>query len=172
MTPRSLFIIIIRIFGLLFIRDLLSVIGEIIAVIPVALSNDTGAVIGTSITVVLVLAFYTFIAWFLIFKPGTLIDKFKLDKGFDEETLPLNIHRSTVLTIALIVMGGLILVDEIPSLCRRAVSYYEQSQWPLNKSNTEMPYIVLSVVKIVIGFLLLVEHRKIVNFIERKRKGA
>jgi hypothetical protein len=108
----------------------------------------------------------------LIFRTDIIIDKLKLDKGFDQEAFPLNIHRSTVLSISIIVIGGLIVVDEIPNFCRQLVSYYQAKRMTMGwqTQSSWISYIVLSGVKIIVGVLMLSNQRQIVRFIEWKRR--
>ena len=86
--------------------------------------------------------FELLICYYLIFKTSWIIHKLKLTEGFDQEIIPFNIHRSTILSIAIILIGGLILVDEIPSLCRRIFTYLEERRMNYSELNKEVPYIV------------------------------
>jgi hypothetical protein len=119
----------------------------------------------------LILLVYVFISYFLIFKSDLIIDKLKLDTGFDQETIPLNIHRSTILSISIIVIGGLIIADEIPNLCRQLFAYFQEKRMTYGQTNPNISYSVLAGAKIVIGLLLIGNQRQIVNFIEHKRKA-
>lgn len=171
MTPRNLFIVILRILGIFFLRDLLAAIPQIITTIlsmigPGSLTEDLWILLSSF----LVLGVYALISYYLIFKPGLIIDKLQLDKGFDQETIPLDIHRSSILSIATIVIGGLILTDEIPNLFRQLFSYYEEKKMTFGLKSPNTSYIILAISKVLIGYLLVAEQRKIVNFIERKRR--
>lgn len=98
------------------------------------------------------------------------MDKLKLDQGFDEDTISINMHRSTILSIAIVVMGGLIVADEIPNLCWRLFSYFQEKRMTYGQTNPSISFSVLSGAKIIIGILLMSEQRRIVNLIERQRK--
>jgi hypothetical protein len=172
MTPRTLFNIILKILGIFFIKDILTILPQLLSTILYLTKVDTvGEAIWTLITTMLILLVYVFISYFLIFKSDLIIDKLKLDTGFDQETIPLNIHRSTILSISIIVIGGLILADEIPNLCRQLFAYFQEKRMTYGQTNPNISYSVLAGAKIVIGLLLIGNQRQIVNFIEHKRKA-
>jgi hypothetical protein len=171
MTPRSLFNVILKVFGLFFIKDFLALIPQLVASLLFVTKLDafSESILSLVITL-LIVSIYAFVTYYIIFKTETIIDKLKLDKGFDQDTIPLNIHRSTILSISIIIIGGYIVADEIPNLCRQLFAYYQEKRMTYGQTNPKLQYSVLSAAKIMIGFLLIGEQRKIVNFIERKRK--
>ena len=127
--------------------------------------------IWTLILTTLILLVYVMVSYYLIFKSDLIIDKLKLDKGFDQETIPLNIHRSTILSISIIVIGGLLIADEIPNLCRQLFSYFQEKRMTYGQTNPNISFSVLAAAKIVIGLLLVGNQRQLVNFIELKRRS-
>ena len=106
---------------------------------------------------------YCLISFFLIFKTQAIIRILKLDKGFDQENFQLKVHRSTILSIATVVIGGVLLAEEIPNFCRQLYAYFVEKKVPIS-------YTVLSASKIIIGLLLIWNRREIVNFVELRRK--
>jgi Na+(H+)/acetate symporter ActP len=170
MTTRSLFNIILKILGIFFIKDILATIPQLLSITLYFKEPDVSGAVWTLITTMLVLLVYGLVSYFLIFKSELIIDKLKLDKGFDQETIPLNIHRSTILSISIIVIGGLIVADEIPNLCRQLFAYFQEKRMTYGQTNPSISYSVLAAAKIVIGLLLIGNQRQIVNFIENKRK--
>lgn len=171
MTTRSLFNIILKILGIFFIKDILATVPQLFSSIFYLTKADTIVEsIWILVTSILILFVYGLISFFLIFKSNLIIDKLKLDKGFDQDTIPLNIHRSTVLSISIIVIGGLILTDEIPNLCRQLFAYFQEKRLTYGYTNPSISYSVLAGAKVVLGLLLISNQKQIVNFIERKRK--
>lgn len=108
---------------------------------------------------------YTFILWLLVFRTTWLIDKLRLDKGFVEERLELNIQRSTVLTIAVIIIGGLMLIDSLPQLCRLIFIFFQQNE--TFRKDPKSSFIILHLVRILLGCFLLTKSKFIVTFIDR-----
>jgi hypothetical protein len=117
--------------------------------------------------------FYVLIVCYFIFKTDWLINKLHLDKGFTEEKFEIKIHRSTVLRIAVIVIGAVIIMDTLPLFCKQAFAYSQLTGPDKGfKENPASGWIVLDLVKLFIGFFLLTSSRLVVNFIERKRKDT
>jgi hypothetical protein len=171
MTPRNLFNIVLKILGVFFIKDFLALIPQLLSAFLYLTKPDAIMEgIWTLITTLLIIFIYGFVSYFLIFKSETIIDKLKLDKGFNQEIIHLNIHRSTILSISIIVIGGYIVAEEIPNFCRQLFAYYQEKRMPYGQTNSKIQYSVLSGAKIIIGLLLMAEQRRIVNLIERKRK--
>jgi hypothetical protein len=170
MTTRSLFNIILKILGIFFIKDILATIPQLLSITLYFKEGDTPGAFWILITTLLILLVYGVVSYYLIFRSNLIIDKLKLDKGFDQETIPLNIHRSTILSISIIVIGGLIVADEIPNLCRQLFNYFLEKRTTYGLTHPNISSSVLSASKILIGLLLIGNQRQIVNFIERKRK--
>jgi hypothetical protein len=95
----------------------------------------------------------------------------QLTKGFDKEMFELNIHRSTVLSVAVIVIGAIILVDALPNLCKEVYSYIGQQNYMKDfGQNPVAGWMIFYFVKALLGFFMLTGNRHIVNFIELKRR--
>ena len=177
MTQRSLFAIIIKIIGLYLIISAVILIPQLIATLFAFVGqinyNDAKEVLIMVLFVCFAAGIYILILRYCLFKTEWLIDKLHLDKGFSEEKIELNIHRSTVLKIAVIVIGAILIVDYLPILCKDVFAYWQFTGFNKGfKDNPVSKGIILDVAKIFIGFFLMTCSRLIVNFIERKRKGS
>lgn len=117
------------------------------------------------LTVVLFLA----IMYICLFKTDALINVLHLDKNFTEEKFELNIHRSTVLSIAVLVVGGIVLIDSIPNLCRYIFTAVQQKSIGII-DNPDGKWIVFYAAKALIGLFMLAKSRFIVNFIDHQRR--
>jgi len=171
MTPRTLFNIILKILGIFFIKDFLAAIPQLLSVMLYLTKSDSiPEAIWTLVTTILILVAYGVVSFLLIFKTNYVIDILKLDQGFEEETLSLNIHRSTILSISIIVIGGLLVADELPNFCRQLFSYFQEKRMTYGQTNPSLSYSIVSAVKIIIGMILMTGQRQIVNLIERQRK--
>ncbi|MFL5742927.1 MAG: hypothetical protein ACJ75B_22095 [Flavisolibacter sp.] len=170
MTIRDLFNIILKILGIFFIKDILAAIPQLLSVSLYLTKPEVSGAVFTLVATLLMLLIYILISYYLVFKTSGIIDKLKLDHGFDQDTIPLNIHRSTVLSISIIVIGGLMVADEIPNLCRQLFVYFEEKRTTYGQNLASISYSVLAAAKIIIGLLLIGNQSKIVNLIERKRQ--
>jgi len=171
MTIRSLFNIILKILGIFFIKDFLSMIPELLSVGLFMTKADTVTEgIWTLLSTLMIFFVYGLVSYYLIFKSDLIIDKLKLDEGFEQETIALNVHRSTILSISIIVIGGYMIANEIPNFCKQLFLYFQEKRLTYGQTKPAMSYTIVSGVRIVIGILLIAEQRRIVNFIERQRK--
>lgn len=172
MTPRSLFNIILKIMGIFFFKEILFTIPQLLASIYGLGNSET---IRTSIWLFLsslaLAVLYWFVGYFLIFKTEKIIDEFKLDKGFDQEILTINLHRSSILSIAIIVIGGFMIANALPALCSDVYQYYLKKRFYYD-SNGDLTDIVLSGSRVVCGIILIGAYRPIVNAIEFDRRKA
>ena len=99
-----------------------------------------------------------------------VIKWFRLERGFDQDILTFNMHRSTILQIAILVIGGYSVVQEIPNLCRYLLYYYMERTASFGTHYIEPVLLLISVIKVAIGIILLVKSRRLVAFIERFRR--
>jgi hypothetical protein len=171
MTPRSLFNIILKILGIFLIKDFLATIPHLLSAIyfmtqPDGLSEGIWVLLST----LMILVVYWFVFYYLVFKTELIIDQLKLDQGFDQPVIPLNMHRSAILSISVIVIGGFLIVDALPDFCRQIFSYFQEKRMTYGMTDPSIAYIILSGVKILIGVFLVTAQRTIVNAIEHKRR--
>ena len=170
MTPRSLFNIILKIFGLFFLREIVNTIPQFISSLLYFTKADTMEEgLWTFIFTAIILAFYTFLVFKLLFKTNYFLDKLRLDQGFDQEEFSFNISTSLVLTIALIVTGGLLLTNEIPNLCRHLFAYFQEKRITHGMTKPDFSFSIMAVVKIILGLLIIGERKRIVEFVESRQ---
>ena len=174
MTPRSFFTILIKILGIYLVLDAFTVIPQFISTLSTfGLSgDDSGLTIALTLAMLLLtLGIYYLVLRFCVYKTDWIIDKLSLDKHFTEEKFELNIHRSTVLSIATIVIGALIFVDALPTFCKSVYGYIGQKQTTGRfGENPQVGWVIFYFIKIFIGYFMVTSQRLIVNFIERQRK--
>src|SRR5258708_1107129 len=170
MSPRSFWMILIRIIGVYLIFESLYVIVPFITgVFYIFKENTGGAFFEAFLGIVIVLGIYFLVLRYCIFRTELIIDKFQLDKGFIEEKN----HSSTVLRIAIIVIGTVIVIDSLPLFCKQAFSYSQLGGPDRGfKENPASGWIIFYLVKLFVGFFMMTSSRLIVNFIERKRKDT
>lgn len=171
MTPRSLFLIVLKIIGILFIKDILDIMPQFVYNISTLTQLNPSDSIWSIIFSFFTIVVYIYVANYFIFKTDVLIDKLKLDKNFGQNNFPLNIHRSTILNIVIIIIGGLLIADNIPLLCRSVYLYFQNKS--INNAYSkpiDYSFIVIYSVKIIVGLILIGNHQLFVNYIERKRK--
>lgn len=178
LTPRSLFNIVLKIFGLFFLREIINEIPATFTLFVRYFSvSDLQTSIGMLIMSLLILSFYTALVLLLLFKSNSLIDWLKLDKGFFEDEFSfeqpqenkISLTTSEILTIALIITGGYILVDKIPDFCKQAYLFIDERKSFYGTTPPSIANIMATGAKILLALLILGERKRIVQFIENKK---
>ncbi len=171
MTIRTFWNILLKIMGIWLILSGFSVIPQFIWAFSVFGNQPKGStLLGVAAIAVFLLvtaALFIFIMWLFIFKSDWIISKLKLDKGLDEK-IDLNLKLNTALTIAIIVIGGLMFVDSLPQLLQNIYSGFRQDDLVMKDPATQ--FIILHFVKTTIGYLLMTNSRIIIGFITKHNK--
>ena len=169
MTIRTFWAILLKVLGIWLIIGGVSVSLQLVSTLFTFMGEDfTANLILMIIFIFLSVAIYMLILWIFVFKTSWLIDKLHLEKDFEEKTIGLKIKATTILQIATIVIGGIMLIDALPQLCKEMMTLYQQKI--IFRQSTEMPWLILYLVKFVIGILLMSNSEKIVALIEKESK--
>lgn len=169
MTIRTFWAILLKILGLSLVVKGVYVILNLIMTLSVMYdrSETKGMeLIWSGISISGVVLVYAFILWLFVFKTSWLIRILRLEKGFDEERIDLNIQLSTILTIAVIVIGGIMIIDSLPQLCQQVFMFFQQKS--ILKESPATGLIILHGTKLVLGYLLMTNSRAIVKFINKR----
>lgn len=173
MTPRNLFNIILKTLGVFFLKDIIATIPQLISAILYLTKSETqDEALWALLFTILTLGVYIVISYLLIFRTHVIIDKLRLDQGFNQEVFTFNIALSSILTIALTVTGAFILITEIPNLCRYLFSYFQERRLAYGATKPEISYSIYAGVKIIIGLLLIGERKRIVEFVESRQSSS
>lgn len=169
MTIRTFWTIFIKILGIWLVLDCLTVVPHFFSTIFYP-NTDTEIQI-TSMwfgLMLLTIAFYFIVLRVFVFKTNWIIDKLNLDKNFTEEKIDLNISSETVLRIATLMIGGLILVESLPAFCKELFSFYQQKS--IFREYLSTGWIIYHFIKSLIGYLFLTNSKNIVEFIYKQTK--
>lgn len=173
MTPRSLFNIILKVLGLLVIKEILETILQLIQLIYWFKHPDPASPTEATFTLIsslLFLGYEIILFYYLVFKTGKVIDFLRLDKGFEQETIPVDIHLPTILSISIIVTGSFLIVYQLPDFFRQLFLYFDQKSMGFATSGYEISYAVSAGARTILGVLLITFRNSIVNLIVRRRK--
>lgn len=175
MTLKTLFTIILKIIGIFFIKDVVNVLMQSVGSLWLLFSMSSYSGNASSVFVLMLnfvlLIQYGLLSYLFIFKTDAIIRILKLDEGFDDKTVSINVHRSTILSISIIVIGGYIVATELPNVVNQLINFFNiRESLVYGQINPNTQYVVLAVLKVIIGFILVIYQRKIVNLIEFKRK--
>jgi len=167
MSIRTFWTIFIKIIGIWLVLDSVTVVSQFFSTLIFMFSNDSyeDSII-TLLLLVFTIAIYIFILRLFVFKTEWLINKLHLDKGFNEEKIDLNIEQSTIFTIAIIVIGGVMLVDSLPQFCKEVFTFFQQDN--LFRNSPTAVWILFHLIKVVLGYLLITNSKQVVSFIQKQ----
>lgn len=167
MNIDSLWKTIIKLFGIWFLIDCLSSIPQFNQnLFYVNGTFDTIAFIYTLLFLIVNLLLYILIVRLLIFKSDWIIKKLKLNQNYTETKIDLNIKSSTIITISIIIIGGITLIDSIPRLFSELFGFLQQKM--LMKDYPKFNLIILHLLKSILGYLLITKSKKITKYIEKE----
>lgn len=172
MTIRTFWTLLLKILGIWLILSGLTIIPQFITAWAFLRDNSQENLITAfyiSALLLLTIGIYFVILKLLVFNSSWVIDKLKLDKGFNEEKLDLSIKLNTVLSIATIVIGGLILVNTLPMLCRQIFTFVQLKT--VFRQDPQFSLIIFFSVKALIGYLLMTNSNKVVSYIAKKTEN-
>lgn len=159
MRVKSLFDLLLKLLGIYYIIQGIMTGPQFIALIAMSsfkLPNFYPLLGSLSATAV----FYVLIGAFLISQTHRITSRVIKD---NDETV--DIHIPTILSVALIVLGGLMIVNEVPNFIIQLTNKYAMPQ-----VNPQDGYWLASVLKIGIGFLLVAYNNRIVRWVESRNK--
>ena len=175
MTKRDFFRILIKLFGLY------SVFTSIFYFIP--LFYQYGYYDGklSSVLILLVSITITFlIIYILIFKSDSIINFFKLDKNFDDESIKIgNFNSFSISLLAILLLGGYFIIVYLSNfvfytlLAFRAEvkpTFYEDHDILNFATKTDYIDWIISGVNIIIGYLLISNYRRLAKWLTKNDK--
>lgn len=172
MNIRTFWILFLKILGIWLILSGLTVFAQFINAFSFFGNNQEDSFFAAIYIIgllLLTIGLYFVTLKLLVFNSNWVIDKLKLDKGFQEEKLDLSITLKTVLTIATIVIGGLILIDALPMLCKQIFLFVQLKT--VFRQDPQFSLIIFFSVKALIGYLLMTNSNKVVSYIAKKTEN-
>ncbi|MGL3001385.1 hypothetical protein [Flavobacterium sp. GSP6] len=171
MTIKTFWIISIKILGLLLILGALTVIPQWLTSIYSAYqTGDFESLTIVTLIFLAILIVYYFVFKLCVFKTSWIIEKLKLDRDFETQNIELNSKSFTIISIATIVIGGLMFVENIPLLLREIFIFFQQES--LFKDYPKTGWIIFDFCKVIIGYLLMTNSSRIAKFIDKPKKDV
>ena len=169
MTKRDLFRVLIKIFGLY------SVILTLFTIVPASISSLMYLFEDMNMTLVLILiaAVLIPVGFFLVllFRTDSIIDLLQLDKGFDDEHIQLgNLDNESILKLAIIIIGGFLIIDNIPDLLFDLINAFKYKANYSTVEGTSLNYFRMTtcIINCIIGYLLLINYKWLSGFFAKK----
>jgi hypothetical protein len=172
MTIKTFWTLLLKILGIWLILSGLTIVPQFLSVFVFFgenyQENFFAAIFIIGLLLIMVGLYFVILKLF-VFNSNWLIDKLKLDQGFQEERLDFSITLKTVLTIATIVIGGLILVDALPMLIKQMFTFIQQKS--VFREDPEFSWIIFYFVKAIIGYLLMTNSKSVINYIDKETEN-
>lgn len=111
---------------------------------------------------------------FVIFKTDLIVEKLKLDKGFDEDKIVFEkISDIEIYKFAIILLGGFLLINNLPVMISQIMYIFKAN---LNVSNVvfndksiyDYFDLLITVLSVLIGYLLINNYRYVAEFFSKK----
>ncbi|CAM3410582.1 hypothetical protein [Aequorivita lipolytica] len=176
MTKKDFFRIIIKLFGLY------SLILAVFYYIPSNISYIIYDFEPFSFLWILGILVFVFLVYiFLILKTDKIIDLLKIDKGFDDDRIVFsNFNSRTIVQLALIVIGGFLIIDYLPDFLHSCYLAFKK-QVATNGLNAmedlafgkPFDYFnwAIAGMNIILGYILLTNYVHIAKWLNRKDKN-
>lgn len=172
MKLRSLFEVIFKILGVYLIIKAITFAPQLISILGFYYGSkpDLIAMLGNIGVVILVVLFFILIGMYIIRRSNKLTRLIVPEDRLEEDFTTFKIHRSIVLTISVIVIGGIILVQEFPRLSVQLAEMIKHNRVDNPLSDFNNTVLIVSIVKILIALYLVFYCKTVVAWIELKRK--
>ena len=171
MTPKSLWNILIKLFGCLFFHQFFTLVTVFISAFIVVIQSNymSSELLTTAFGQLLLAGVNLILASICIFKTTWVIEKLQLCKGIDQDWLDLNISLHSFLFVASVVFGCVLFLSAVPDLCIHFYSMMQQISRSSTSSASEtiICKLIIDVLQLVIGYFLITENKAVVRFIER-----
>jgi len=167
MKIKTFWLILLKIIGFTLVLKGVNIITY--SITTVSIMNTWGStedVIRFTFFIILIVGVYLFILWLFVFKTSWLIGKLSLEKGFEDEKIELNVQTSDILSIAIIVIGGIMLIDSLPKLCMQIFTFFQEKS--MFRESPKTALIILYFVKAILGYFLMTNSKPIVAFINKR----
>jgi F0F1-type ATP synthase assembly protein I len=173
MNRRDVLNIVLKVFGIQLLVEAFAYIPQLIASITMTIGNDSGGTISILINVIIALAVYLYAAYALIFRTEGILKWMLRGEEFDaNEFATLKIHRATVLSVCIIVIGGLLVVNSLPNLIYNLwIIMFQNRNQPGSSSSRTFTYVIYDAVKILLGICMMSYQKIIVAWIDKRRRS-
>ncbi|PZR23042.1 MAG: hypothetical protein DI535_24900 [Citrobacter freundii] len=167
MSPHSLFVIVLRIIGILTVKTTLLAIGQTLTTIFVMtqLSRETFFLTNIFPSIV-VIVIYILVSWALIFRTSYIVERFKLSNDI-APVLQFKLDVRDSLRIALIVAAAVLLVKELPGFIANLARMFERSPQEMYGTANAHSWtpVFISGTQVVIALLMIGERKRILDML-------
>lgn len=175
MSFKNLFRIILKVIGIFFIKDILGMFPQLFSAayfFNADLISESGSLIVYTLVPFCAFVVYCVMAYYLVAKSDWVINKLGLLNELEGEEIKLNIHRSTIVSICLLLIGIYVIVDSIPDFVSYSLVYLRDNELAYGSLDYNVSYqpALVAASKILIAYIVITNQRRITSWIEKKSK--
>ncbi len=159
MAIKTFWIILLKIIGICFLLQGITLIQQLISLLFIQGILGAG---GYFLSLLVNLAIYLLASLCFLFKTNWLIKNLKLEKGFNEDKINLNIKFPVILNIAIIVLGAVIILNSLPALVQQLVIFFQQQN--MFAESPVSNWIIFYCIEMIAGCLMLIKSKQIAGF--------
>lgn len=171
MTIRDFWASLIKILGLWFILSSLSnLTGYLSITLFYFQTGELSGLVRGILGLLIVGLLYWLLLRLLFFRTDWIIDQLKLDQGYQEEKMNLDGQQmAAIANIAIIVTGGVLLANTIPTLLKESFVFFQQET--IFREHPSSGTLILLMAKAVIGYLLITNSSTIIKYALKNSSG-
>lgn len=164
MKKKDLFVMIVKLFGLY--SGIISLFAFLPQQVPLILMEDNNAYFITLLVSLAIVGLFLV----LIFKAGSIVTFLKLEDGFTTDEFNMtSINANDLIRIASIVIGGLLIVDNLPHLVSNVIyEYVTKDDGYTRMTRADFAW-ASSALSIIIGYLLVTRNELVGKFASRAK---
>lgn len=168
MTKKDLFRIIIKLFGLYSVINFITIF---LSQFSFVLYSGIGNYLMGILYIIVILLFFVGFAWLLIFSPDIILKWFKLDSGFDDKDVKIEIPTlNNLLSMAIVIVGGFFIMSSFsPLFVSISNLLYNlidtRGVIPCIDQNMDKNGLYVNIINLAVGYLLITNHRFLTNFL-------
>jgi|GEM_PF-2773734 len=167
MSPRSLFIIILRIIGILWVKNAVLALFQMLTNIYFYTQlSDQNFLLSTTVSQIIVTIVYFLVCWALIFKAGYIVDRLKLSHDITP-VLQFKLDKRDSIRIVLVVTGALIIVSQVPEFVANLAHMFDRQPREMYDETNVRSWtpVFVSGVQMLIGLLIIGERATILGIL-------
>jgi hypothetical protein len=171
MTIKTFWNIVIKILGLLLFFEFLEILTQLFTSLTyIFVPNMVGDLTWpTLFSSILILIIYFGVISIFIFRSSFIVDKLKLIKNSETELLKIDLKAFSIITIAIILIGGVIFINGFSYLCKCLYDYFKQKNLP--NYNPTISWIIFNSAKALLGYLLMTNSKVVANYISKQSQN-
>jgi hypothetical protein len=168
MQIRTFWTVVIKILGFWLIFEFLEIFSQLVmSLLYVFVPNTSEELVWSSLSIsILILLIYFLVILLFLFKSTWIIDKLKLDQNSGTEIIQINLKAKTIITVAVIIIGGVIFINGFALLSKCLYDYSKQQKLP--NYNPTISWIIFNSIKALLGYLLMTNSKIVVNYINKQ----